>query len=153
MPAGLGPLGDDEIGVDVHRLPGLVEVGDLDDQRGSGPANGLDQGPWVAKGQHDGRGPALHRALDRGRVGRPGLETDAPGLVRPGGNDLELLVEPAVVLPAAADQAQAAGVGHRRRQRAPGRSAHGRQRDGVLQREELRERRPQRHVPIIACHA
>jgi hypothetical protein len=153
VPAGLRALGDDDVGSDLQRLPGLIEVRDLNDQHRLCAADGLDQRPRVAERQHDGARPVCQRALDRGGVGRPALKPDAPGLRRARRDDLQLALQPAGILTAAADDPEPPGVGNGCRQRASGHSAHRRQGDGMLQREEFRERGTQRHTAIVADEA
>ncbi len=75
----------------------------------------------------------------------PSSESRPPRVLRSPSDDLQLTVQPGPVSPAAADEAQASPVRHRRRQGAAGSSTHGGQRDGVLQREESRECRVQDH--------
>jgi len=79
----------------------------------------------------------------------PAVEPDAPGLAGLPGGDLHLAGHPRRIRSGATDQPPAAAVRHGRRQRTPGRAAHGCERDGVLQREEPGERGAQRHELII----
>ena len=133
----------------VHGLPGLLKVGDLDDQRRTRLPDESGERAGVAEGQHHGPGPVLQRTLDRAGVDRPALETDPPGLAGALGDDRQLTVQPVQVPVTPAEQAQPAAVRDRRRQRTARRSAHRGQRDGVPQREHRRERGRQRHSAII----
>jgi hypothetical protein len=115
VPASLGALRHDDIGSGVYGSPGLVEVRDLHDQHRSGAADGREERPGVTEGQHDGSRMVRQRSLDRGHVGGPALKSHTPGLVGTCGGYLQLMVQPAGIFPAAADQPQPAAVGNGRR--------------------------------------
>ena len=147
--AGFGALGHDDIGTQVHGLPGLLKVGDLDDQRRARLPDEPGERAGVAERQHHGPRPVSQRALDWAGVYRPALETYPPGLAGALGDNRQLTVQPVRVPVAPAEQAQPSAVGDRRGQGTAGRSAHGGQRDGVPQREHRGECGRQRHNAII----
>ena len=141
MPAALGALRHDDIGAEVHRLPGLLKVGDLDDQRRAGLADRVRERAGVAEGQHHRRRVVLQRVLDRADVDRPALEADAPRLVGASSATTGSSRASQRGIPvAAAQQSEAAAVGDRRRQRAAGRPAHRGQRDRMPHENTLGER-------------
>jgi hypothetical protein len=147
---GFGALRHDDVGPQVDRAPGLLEIGDLDDQHRARSADGFDEAARVAEGQHDGARPVLQRALDRTGIDRPGQEADTPRPVGAGGEDRHLAVQPLPVAVPGAQHPEPATPGDGRRQRSPGRAAHRRQHDRMPHPEQRRESRRQRHHPIIA---
>jgi len=145
MPTAFGPLRHDDIGAEIHRLPGLLKVGDLDDQRRAGLADRPCERARVTEGQHHRLRVVLQHTLDRADVYRPALETDAPRLAGASRNDRQLAGQPVQIPVAAAQQSQTSAVRDSRRQRTAGRSTHRRQRNWMPHREDLRERRGQHH--------
>ena len=145
VPTGLDPLCHDDIRANVQRPPGLIEVGDLHDQRRPGLPDGFEERCGVAEGQHDHPWPVGQREFHQADVGRPALEADTPGIGGTVGGDRQFAGQPVPVPPAGAEHAQAAAVGNRRRQGTPGGEAHRRQRDRVPHCEVFRERCTQRH--------
>ena len=109
--AGLGALGHDDVGAEVHRLPGFVEGGHLDDQHARPP-----------------RGRARRAGRDRRRTASPRPAGDSSarstvplstaqlwkptpqGARRAAGHDRQLAGQPVRVTVAAAEQPEPAGV-------------------------------------------
>ena len=73
VPAGLRALRHDQVGAQVHGLAGLVEIGDLEDQRRACLPDEVDERARVTERQH-------HRA--RGLLERLGDRTEARGPAR-----------------------------------------------------------------------
>ena len=140
-----GSLRHDEIGAEVHRLSGLLEIGDLHDQHRASPANGFDERARVTEGLHHRPWTVLQRTLDRVEVDRPALKADAPRFVGALGEDRQLALQPVHIPIATAQQAQPSAIRDSRRQNTAGRSTHRRKRNWMLQTKELRERRRQLH--------
>jgi hypothetical protein len=106
MPTAFGPLRHDDISAEVHRLPGLLKVGDLDNQRRTSLPDWPDERPGITEGQHLRPGVLPQRRLDRADIDRPALETDAPRLVSAFRDDRQLAGQPVQIPVAAAQQSQ-----------------------------------------------
>jgi len=137
--ASLAPLGDNNVGTDVERLPGLVKVSCLDDEARSGLAHPLGKRGRVAHRQHYGSGPVAQYLLENGRLERPSDKADTPWFLGLAESELDLLLAPLETLrrpgrlfAAPADKSEAASVAYGGGQGPPGRAIHGRQHYGVL---------------------
>ena len=150
MTAGLAALRHDHVSADFEGSLRLVEIGDLHDQRDTRAANQLGEGTRIAKGEHHRSRLTLQRPRNRLAVNGPGQEPDPPRPHGPFGDQGQLSIKPVMLAPATAHQAQSPGIRYRSRQRAAGRSAHWRKHDRMLNRQQLGERRPQRHKVIVS---
>ena len=85
----------------------------LADQKRAGALDAVRMRRRIAEGQHDGRGLALQREIEKTRLPRhaPCNKADADARFARG---IELLLEPGFVAIAAAENAEAAGRAHRR---------------------------------------
>ena len=144
MPAGLIALSDDDVRAGVQGLARVVEVLHLGGVRNAGGADAVGERPHVTERQHDGG-----RLPRQGLIEQLGLSGKAPGDepapdLGPIGS-VEFALQPFGVAVAAADEAQAAGRRHRRREPAPGNHGHRGEQDWVLDPEELRQTSGQCH--------
>ncbi len=145
MPTAFCALRHDDIGAQVHCVPGLVQVGDLNDQRRTGFADAAGERARITKRQHHRPGVVLQRTLDRADIYRPGQKPDTPRLPGTLRDDRQLAGQPVTIPVPCAQQPEPSATRDGRRQRTTGRPAHRRQRNRVLHTEHLRERRRQRH--------
>ncbi len=142
----LAPLGDDHVCPDGDGLADLLQVGDPDDQHRPCLMDQVGIGGRVPEVEHDGWRPMAQALFDRLRSGRPGDKADPPWLGRPFDQQGDLRLESFGITASAADQPEAPGVRHSRRQFASRRSGHRSQNHRVLDREQFREGGLQGHA-------
>ena len=145
VPAGLGALRHDDVGTEIHRLPSLLHVSDLDDQHRACLPDEPGERARITERQHHRMGAVLQRPLHCTRADRPAQEADAPRVAGAVGDERQLAVKPGQVPDATAQQSQPAAIRNRRRERAASRPAHRRQRDRVPDAKQPGERRGQHH--------
>ncbi len=119
MAASLAPLGDNNVGADLERLPGLVKVSCLDDEARSGLVHPLGKRGRVAHRQHYGSGPVAQDLLENGGLERPSDKADTPWFLGLAESELDLLLAPLETLrrpgrlfAAPADKSEAASVAY-----------------------------------------
>lgn len=78
VPTALAPLRHDDIGPQIHRRPGLLQIGDLNDHRSTGCADSLDERARISEGEHHSPRAVLQCLLDRADTGRPAEEPNTP---------------------------------------------------------------------------
>jgi hypothetical protein len=104
----------------------------------------------TAHRQHYGSGPVAQDLLEDGRLERPGDKADTPWLLGLAMGELDLLLAPLETLrrpwrpiAAPADKPETTTVTYGSGQVSAGRAVHGRQCDGVLDRQEVGKGRSQ----------
>ena len=146
MAAGLRALRDYDLGAERGRGVRVGERLHLQNQLRPRLADRRHERRGVAEREHDRSGLARQRHLQPiGILGEmPGDEADANRRTL---GRRELPLDPRRVVVASADQAEAAGLAHGRRERAPRDAAHRRQQDRMTDAEKIGQRRPKRHRP------
>ena len=124
-------LGHDHVSLDLDRLTCFVEVGHLDNQTDPRISDNLGEWAWITEGQHDRVWFVLKGPFERLSFKSPRQEPDPPREVRGHSDRIELTLQPGPIATTAADEAEAAAVGHRVDERPASNVTHRRQRHRV----------------------